>query len=240
MEKKIDSLYDLVESYDVTAAFICETWLKKNKNYERILEDVELNRGLKLYSYNRPGKRHGGGVSILADPRRIKLDENKFARRGFEIVSTRGKLTGNNKDIVLYCVYLPPNLNQKKVEEANDIINENIALMKLQLHDPIIVVAGDVNQFGVYNCVSEHPDISVVTPLCTRGEAKLDQVATNCIDSICENITVPAITSDISTSDHLGVFNSYEIKFFHQFKTKKYATRKYTKKGRNVSSKSSS
>ena len=59
-----------------------------------------LDKGLGIYSYNRPGSRPGGGVSIIYDPRKIKLEENKFPRRGYEIVSAYGKLIGLNRNVV--------------------------------------------------------------------------------------------------------------------------------------------
>ena len=75
---------------------------------------MELNRGLRLHTYNRPGKRLGGGVAVVSDPNKLKLEENRFARKDFEIVSVKGKVCGLNRSIVLYCIYLPPNIGHKK------------------------------------------------------------------------------------------------------------------------------
>ena len=83
---------------------------------------------------------------------------------------------------------MPPNITNKKAEEAALVVNEDISRMKLKLENPVVVVAGDVNQFGIYNCVQDHADITVVPPLETRGNARLDQLATNCIEEIEENI----------------------------------------------------
>ena len=44
---------------------------------------------------------------------------------------------------------------------------------------------------------------------------------------------IPLETPDGIRSDHLGVYNSYKIKRFHQFKIKKYQIRKVTKKGKD-------
>ena len=71
-----------------------------------------------------------------------------------------------------------------------------------------------------------------VTPLNTRGSAKLDQITCNCIDSIVSNETIAALeTQEGIKSDHLCVLNSFKFKRYHQFKVKTYQIRKITKKG---------
>ena len=115
LELKIPSLIDMFTDGEAHIALLTETWIKSS-NYERIKEDIELNAGLKLFEYNRPGKRRGGGVGIIVDPNKIKLEENKFARRGYEIVSVKGKIKGLLRNIVMYCIYLPPNITAKKAD----------------------------------------------------------------------------------------------------------------------------
>ena len=82
IESKIQSLYDHIEEYNVSIAYVTETWIKSTGNYSRLKEDIELNKGLAIHSYNRPGKKVGGGVAIISDPTKIKLQENRFTRRG--------------------------------------------------------------------------------------------------------------------------------------------------------------
>ena len=130
---------------------------------------------------------------MITDPEKLKLEENKFARRGFEIISAKGKVCELNRDIVLYCLYLPPNLTSKKAEEASAIINEDVGRMKLKLKDPLILIGGDVNQFGINGCIANHPEFDIVAPLPTRGNACLDMITCNFIDSINANITVPPL-----------------------------------------------
>ena len=149
IEYKIESLCDQINVYSVAAVFVSETWLKTEVNFARVKEKLELDKGLKIHSYNRPGKRVGGGVCLISDPRKIKLEENKFTRRSYEICSAKGKVLGINRSVVLYCLYLPPNLGQKKAEEASNLISENITKMNVELNDPIIIIAGDVNQYGI-------------------------------------------------------------------------------------------
>ena len=100
--------------------------MKSNKNYDRIREDIIHNRQLDIFAYNRPGKKVGGGVCIVFNPLKLKLEENKFPKYGLEIVSAKGTIIGLNRKIVLYTVYLPPNLGVIRAKEALQIINMNI------------------------------------------------------------------------------------------------------------------
>ena len=113
------------------------------------------------------------------------------------------------------------------------LVSEDILRVKLAFDNPIVIVGGDVNQFDISKCTHGHADFTVITPLNTRAQARLDQLVCNCIESITENETIPALeTPEGIKSDHLGVYNSYQIKRFHQFKVKKYQIRKIMEKGK--------
>ena len=206
IELKIDSLCDQIVAYNAAVVLITESWLKTSRNFDRVKERLELDKGLKIHAYNRPGKRAGGGVCIVSDPRKIKLEENKFKRRSYEICSVKGNLVGLNRNIVLYVVYLPPNLGNNKAEEACLLINDDITRINVELNDPLVIIAGDVNQNGISKCVVDHLSYSIVTPLETRGKSRIDQVACNCIDYIVENETIPPLESITCESDHRGVW----------------------------------
>ena len=129
IEAKIDSIYQYFEEYGVASVFVCETWMKSGGNYNRIEEELAMNKNLSLIAYNRPGKKVGGGVGIIFDPTKLRLQENVFTRRGYEIVSAKGKIVGLNRNIVLHCVYLPPSMTRKKANDALSIISENMLKM---------------------------------------------------------------------------------------------------------------
>ena len=143
LEQKMASLLNYINAYELSIALVTETWIKRDGNLSRIKEELELNKGLVIHEYCRPGKRRGGGVCIISDPNKIKLTENKFARKGHEVISVKGKIKDFNKNVVIYCIYLPPNISPKKAEEASNIINEDIARVKLELSNPVVLVGGD-------------------------------------------------------------------------------------------------
>ena len=96
---KIPSLIDLFNEYDLSIVLITETWIKHN--IDRIKEDLNLNYGLEIIYYNGPGTKRGGGVAIVYNPLKMKLEENKFARNGLEIVSAKGKNTRRQSNFCL-------------------------------------------------------------------------------------------------------------------------------------------
>ena len=117
----------------MAAVLITETWLKQGKNFEKIYEDIRMNKGLELIAYNRPGKRRGGGVAIAFNPSKLKLKENKFRRERIEMVSAVGKIIGDTRPVVLFCIYLPPNLKIDRVRRANELINTELTRIKTEL-----------------------------------------------------------------------------------------------------------
>ena len=58
---------------DLAVALISETWLKNN--YERVREEIEDDKGLQLFARNRVGKKVGGGVCMVVDKKKMKLEE---------------------------------------------------------------------------------------------------------------------------------------------------------------------
>ena len=154
VELKLDSLFDMIYNYDLNAVLLTETWIKIDKNFERIKEEIRMNRGLDIICYNRPGKRNGGGVAIVFDPSKIKLTEHRFARHGIEMVAAKGKIIGDSRSIYLYSIYLPPNLTKKRVQHAREIVSEEIAKNKIESEGPLILLGGDFNQFGLEGFLS--------------------------------------------------------------------------------------
>ena len=113
-------------------------------------------------------------MAIIYDEEKIKLKENKFKRESFEIISAIGRVPKDSRQFVIYGVYLPPNLSKQKATRAAELINENISKIQAEIESPIIIIAGDFNQFGAEECSEDHPDIRTVLSPPTRNEASID------------------------------------------------------------------
>ena len=141
------------------------------------------------------------------NPALVKFKEFKVKKEGHEIIAAAGKIVGDKRTFVIYSIYLPPNLSKAKSERAFELINESVTQAKTTFENPIVILGGDFNQFGVNNCISDHPEILAVNSPPTRKDAKLDLFATN-VNQHIKNcfVTVPCLlyTSpsprDLSTS----------------------------------------
>ena len=143
IELKMNSMFDLFDNFDMSAVLITETWIKTDKNFNRIREEIISSKGLDIISYNRPGKRNGGGVAIVFDPKKLKLSEHRFRRDGIEMVAAKGRIVGDTRTILIYNVYLPPNLPLTKVRNAREIINNDITKLKTEIEGPLVLIGGD-------------------------------------------------------------------------------------------------
>ena len=177
-----------------------EIWIKNNHN--RIREELLLGNNIDLISYNRPGTKRGGGISIVYKCDNYKLEENKFKREGLEIVSAVGRVAGEKRMFVIYGLYLPPSLKKERAKKAMDIINENISEMKAKFESPAIIIGGDINQFDLSLAFTNHPDISIAQSPPTRENARLDLIASNVQDSMKEAFVSSPLEGDNAQSDH--------------------------------------
>ena len=100
LQDKVPSLIDLFDYANVFATIITETWIKNN--FTNIREELLFSNGLDIVSYSRPGLKRGGGVAIVFKPEVAKLEENKFKKDGFEIISTAGRLINDSRVVVIY------------------------------------------------------------------------------------------------------------------------------------------
>ena len=124
----------------------------------------------------------------------------------------------------------PPNITKAKSERACEIINDNITQIKTKYESPVVILAGDFNQFDAKNCFLDHPDIEISDTPPSRNQSKIDLIATNIQESfVCAFATCPlyGIAAD---SDHKPITCSYLLPSSHCFTIKRYTTRKFVKK----------
>ena len=230
VELKLPSLIDMFTESELHIVLLTETWIKTNCNYDRIKEDLVMNYGLDIFVYNRPGSRRGGGVAIVFNPKYVKLKENRFKREGAEVVSAEGNIIGDNRKLVLYSIYLPPNITKKSAERTFELIDEDITKAKTEKENAIIILGGDLNQFGIDRAFSDQVDIRTIDSPPTRENARLDLIATNLHEHVQRTYTCDPLQNEISVSDHKPLISEFVLPHAHAFTIIKYTTRKYTRK----------
>ena len=92
-------MYDLFNNTDNACTLLTETWMKNDGNFDQIHDDIVNNKGLGIISYNRPGKRKGGGVAIVFDKKKINLEEYKFRTINLNLFNAAAG-TRNNVNIL--------------------------------------------------------------------------------------------------------------------------------------------
>ena len=104
---------------------------------------------------------------------------------------------------MIIAAYIPPGTRAERRDNFMDTIARNIGHVKVSMNDPFIILAGDFNRFDMGPAIRDFPDVVLSDCPSTRGEAKLDLVATNFETEIDSLITMPPLVSYVGKkSDH--------------------------------------
>ena len=129
---------------------------------------IHLNR-----QPNRRGVSHGG-VAVLYKDSEVKLTSLALHNpKGYEVLSTVAKLTGQYRRVVVIACYMPPSLVADAARECMALIVDAVHEAKRKFDEPRIVVAGDFNQFKIHEYLEEHPDLKEVNAGPTRGDRRI-------------------------------------------------------------------
>ena len=106
LSKKIGSLIDMFDCYEVTIATLTETWFKDGKQLEAELLDLNYGEDITLLSRCRNGR--GGGVAIAFNSALINMKEFKLPDNKYEMVCAVCNTAHSNRKIAVISVYIPP------------------------------------------------------------------------------------------------------------------------------------
>ena len=176
--------------------------MKNDGNFNNIKDEINNNKGLGIIACNRTGRRRGGGVAIVFDKNKLTLEEHRFKKDGIEIVVGKGNITGQKRSIFIFCIYLPPNLLISRVRHANELINREVDRIKTLVDNPIIILGGDLNQFGIANTHIDSPEILEINSPPTRKGFRLDLISSNINPYLDEIRTLAPLESEACPSDH--------------------------------------
>ena len=202
---KINSLIDMIHELDLTFAAVTETWFKGGLKLKQELSDIEQAADIKFICRNRPGRgaQRGGGVALAFRASVCNFKERKMKNMPFETLCAVGNAGKIKRKLVVFVTYLPPQINAKSLEQFNELLGCEIATAKVCYGDPIIVLAGDLNNKDVSGALDIDGDIALVHTQPTRGRSTLDLVYTNVPDRIVESeVRSPLESEDGRMSDH--------------------------------------
>lgn len=207
----MESLSDCMHELDADIAVVTETWFQ-DRAVENTTVDVAGEHGLELFTLNRQvvsanGRQYGGVAISTRSCRSTFKKVNIGNPDNFEVLCIEGKIRGISEKIVTIAVYIPPNYPRYRAEACLDYIADVISEAKRRFVSPLIIVAGDWNQWPVDHVLQEHGDLTEVTHGPTRGERKIDKFLVNFNRSITESDTLPPLEDgEGRASDHLVAY----------------------------------
>ena len=229
LRPKIESVIESFEELNTTIMTVSETWLTRDPLSERALSELENGHGIGCIRRDRPSKTSrnpGGGVAILFRKSLITLKELRFKRSGFEIVAATGKLRNSKNTVVVISTYFPPSLSKDRTELQLGCIMDCIETAKIRFTNPLVCVGGDFNRVDPSAALCAAPDMKMIDPIPTRGNAALEVAIVNFARDLVHKSANTALYNELGTeSDHSVLHMEFKMRHVHSFKKIEYKTR---------------
>ena len=229
---KMNSLVDYFEECDLTLAIVAESWLKPGAPLQEDLDDLEMGQNLRIVHHSRKsrrGKNAGGGIAIVYNKNKIKLNERRITKGKAEITCAVGRIPNCPRHLAVIGMYIPPQLRAAQYRAAFSFVCDAINQIKTDLADPYLIVAGDTNKKDINEAIGDYPDLHVIPTAPTRGNEVLDVTAVNFADEVTETtIMKPLSTADGRLSDHSVVLYCACLTNSDRFEWQNYYTRPRT------------
>ena len=210
LRPKIKSFIECFLSLALTFAIVTETWFAHGTSLELESERLLLGHGLGIMCRNRPpinGLSHGG-VAIIFRSANTKLMEYQFQNlQGFEVLPCTGSVTGIARKFFVIAAYIPPGYTVPRGRACLQHIADIILDIKGKHSDPLILCAGDFNQWEIGEALAEYTDMHEVPTPPTRGDRNIDKIFINWPEEVHESGCLPPLETDLdgdkkSYSDH--------------------------------------
>ena len=210
LRPKIQSFIECFLSLALTFAIVTETWFAHGTALELESERLLLGHGLGINCLNRPpvnGLSHGG-VAIVYRSSTTKLANYSFMNpEGFEVLPCTATVTGISRKFFILAAYIPPGYSVPRGRACLQHIADIVLDIKGRHTDPLIVCAGDFNQWDIADSLAEYSDIFEIFSPPTRADRKIDKIFLNWPDDVHESGCLPPLETDLegdkkTYSDH--------------------------------------
>jgi len=232
---KVSSLIDNLANLNCHLGVVTETWLADGETLQADLQDLQDGTGYSMLTLNRPANARGvshGGVAVVTRDSRVSAKKFKFHNpHGYELLAVTSKITGQYRRLFTLACYLPPNMKADASKDCMQLIVDVIHEAKRKLDQPLILVAGDFNQFKVERYLAEHVDLGEISAGPTRGSKTIDRMFTNFKEH--ESGVVAALQSDGdgSDSDHRVMYASTLLPLRNKRTWETFTMRKFSNRG---------
>ena len=199
----------------LTLAIVTETWFANGGCLELESERLLHGHGLKIHTLNRDPLSSGiayGGVAIVVRDSITRTKPYQFVNsEKFEVLPLMVSHAEIYRKIFVIAAYIPPGYTVPRGNAAIQYISDIILDMKTRHQDPLIVVAGDFNQWEVGEALAEYSDIVEVLTPATRGDRSIDKIFLNWHDDVTESGCLPPLSTVVL--EGLGAVSDHRIQF---------------------------
>ena len=211
LKPKIGSLVEAFQSLNLNAASVTETWFKGGKGLRDDLRDLEGRSGIRVLHKSRDGRsnKRGGGVALAfrTANSNFRARNLKQMSKGFEVLCAVGKVAKIERSIVIFVVYIPPDMRAPALETLKEELSAEIVAVQKSYKNPLIIVNGDMNRRDLGSGINEVADFDLVRTGPTRGDSTIDLMFINAPETVDEAIVTPPLHNSSGVpSDHRSVF----------------------------------
>ena len=128
-----------------------------------------MGQGLAMKCLNRPPSMNRvahGGVAIIAKENSVKMAVYNFPNpESYEVLAVSARVEDIKSRFYIIGAYIPPNYLVAKGKACLSHINDLVLDIKTKAENPLIVLAGDFNQWNVQDALLDYPELNeVLTP----------------------------------------------------------------------------
>ena len=185
---------------------VTETWLTRKQDCPRIIDDLTVGEEISFIRKDR--KTRGGGVAICFNPNRIRLTRFPVEQRNIkevELVCATGNCSLTKRKIAIASIYLPPSISTKELENAIQMLIDDIDKIKTRFPDSLIFIGRDFNKKDLGLVRAAFPDLKPVEAGATRGNYAFDEVYTNVNDRIVNRAIIKPLVSNAGIESDLKI-----------------------------------
>ena len=169
----MSSLIDCFTDLNASVGIITETWLSDGDTLHEDIDNLVLGTGLQMLCLNRDPNVRGfshGGLAIIFKEAAVALKPFKLHNPDkLEVMMATGTIRGSPRKIAIVGCYVPPNYTTARARMAMELAAGAVAEAKRSLDDPMVVVAGDFNQWKIDQHLVDFLDLEEHNVGMTRG-----------------------------------------------------------------------
>ena len=136
-----------------------------------------------------------------------------------EVVCAVGSIAKLNRKIVVFVLYIPPNIKTSELATLSEALMQEIAAVRAAIRDPVIYVGSDFNRRDLGPDLELAGDLALIPTGLTRGDGTLDLIYTNAANATVETLVLPPLDDNRGgASDHKRVFLASKLGRERRFK----------------------